>query len=92
MINHRERLNEVGLDNKSSYAIVRSYGNKNHKRLAEMTNLLLVCRITKCTSPIPRVFQLGLVGNLAAQFVILKFGAVVAKGAGYGHSAIKTTR
>lgn len=26
------------------------------------------------------------------QFVILKFGAVVAKGAGYAHSIIKTTR
>ena len=44
------------------------------------------------TSPVPRVFQLGLVGNLAAQFLILKFGAVVAKGAGYAHSIIRTTR
>jgi hypothetical protein len=44
------------------------------------------------TSPIPRVFQLGLVSNLAAQFIILKFGAVVAKGASYAHAAIKTTR
>jgi hypothetical protein len=44
------------------------------------------------TSPIPRVFQLGLVSNLAAQFIILKFGAVVAKGPGYAHSVIKTTR
>ena len=38
------------------------------------------------TSPVPRVFQLGLLGNLAAQFVVLKFGAVVAKGASYAHS------
>jgi len=38
------------------------------------------------TSPVPRVFQLGLLGNLAAQFVIIKFGAVVAKGASYAHS------
>jgi hypothetical protein len=44
------------------------------------------------TSPIPRVFQLGLVSNLAAQFIILKFGAVVAKGPGYAHAAIKSTR
>ena len=44
------------------------------------------------TSAVPRVFQLGLLSNLAAQFVILKFGAVVAKGAGYAHSIIKTTR
>jgi hypothetical protein len=44
------------------------------------------------TSPVPRVFQLGLLGNLAAQFVILKFGAVIVKGAAYGHSAIVTVR
>ena len=44
------------------------------------------------TSPVPRVFQLGLLGNLAAQFLILKFGSVVAKGAGYAHSIIRTTR
>jgi hypothetical protein len=44
------------------------------------------------TSPVPRVFQLGLLGNLAAQFVILKFGAVVAKGASYAHSHLWTVR
>lgn len=37
------------------------------------------------TSPVPRVFQLGLLGNLAAQFVVLKFGGVVVKGPGYAH-------
>jgi len=44
------------------------------------------------TSPVPRVFQLGLVGSLAGQFVICKFGAVVVKGPGYAHSAVSTTR
>jgi len=44
------------------------------------------------TSPIPRVFQLGLVGNLAAQFVLCKFGAVVVKGPQYAHSWVLTTR
>jgi len=44
------------------------------------------------TSPVPRVFQLGLVGNLAAQFVIVKFGSVVVKGPQYAHAAIQTTR
>jgi hypothetical protein len=44
------------------------------------------------TTPVPRIFQLGLVGNLAAQFVILKFGAVVAKGASYAHSHGYTLR
>lgn len=44
------------------------------------------------TSPVPRVFQLGLVGNLAGQFVVLKFGAVVVKGPGYAHRLIVTQR
>lgn len=44
------------------------------------------------TNPMPRVFQLGLVGNLASQYTILKFGAVVVKGAGYAHARIITTR
>lgn len=44
------------------------------------------------TSPVPRVFQLGLVGNLAGQFVVLKFGAVVAKGASYAHRGVYTIR
>lgn len=44
------------------------------------------------TSPVPRVFQLGLVGNLAGQFVIVKFGAPVVKGAAYAHAAVLTVR
>lgn len=44
------------------------------------------------TSPTPRVFQLGLTGNLAAQYVILKFGAVVVKGPNYAHSYVVTVR
>lgn len=44
------------------------------------------------TSPVPRVFQLGLLGNLAAQFVVVKFGAVVVKAPSYAHSIIQTNR
>lgn len=44
------------------------------------------------TNPLPRVFQLGLLGSLAAQYVVAKFGAVVAKAPGYAHSAMVTTR
>lgn len=40
------------------------------------------------TSPVPRVFQLGLTSNLASQFTVVKFGAVVAKGAPYAHSVL----
>jgi hypothetical protein len=44
------------------------------------------------TSPVPRVFQLGLVGNLAGQFVVLKFGGLVVKGPGYAHRMVATNR
>jgi hypothetical protein len=44
------------------------------------------------TDPLPRVFQLGLVGNLAAQYVVVKFGAPVVKGAPYAHAILQTTR
>ena len=44
------------------------------------------------TDPLPRVFQLGLLANLAAQYVVVKFGSVVAKGAAYAHQVVRTTR
>ncbi|HXZ39673.1 MAG TPA: hypothetical protein VEG68_02955 [Terriglobales bacterium] len=44
------------------------------------------------TDPNPRVFQLGLIGSLASQMVIVKFGAVVVKGASYAHYEIKVNR
>lgn len=44
------------------------------------------------TDPLPRVFQLGLLANLAAQYVCVKFGGVVVKGCSYAHSALQTTR
>jgi hypothetical protein len=40
----------------------------------------------------PRVFQLGLPGSLASQNVIVKFGAIVVKGASYAHYKINVTR
>jgi len=44
------------------------------------------------TDPLPRVFQLGLLGNLAAQYVVVKFGGVVVKGAPYASNYIITIR
>jgi hypothetical protein len=40
----------------------------------------------------PRVFQLGLIGSLASQMVVVKFGAVVVKGAAYAHYEVKVDR
>src|SRR5271167_4202694 len=44
------------------------------------------------SDPNPRVFQLGLVGSLASQMVVVKFGAVVVKGANYAHYEVKVNR
>ncbi|EPS1221688.1 hypothetical protein ACVBR5_000919 [Burkholderia cenocepacia] len=40
----------------------------------------------------PRLFQLGLTGNLAGQFVGVKFDAVIFKGAGYAHTVLAVQR
>jgi len=44
------------------------------------------------TDPNPRVFQLGLLGALASQMVVVKFGAIVVKGAAYAHYEVKVNR
>lgn len=44
------------------------------------------------TDPNPRVFQLGTPGSLASQLVVVKFGAVVVKGANYAHYEVKVQR
>jgi hypothetical protein len=43
-------------------------------------------------NPNPRLFQLGLLGNLSGQFVGLKFDHVVAKGPSYAHKVIAVVR
>jgi hypothetical protein len=44
------------------------------------------------TNKMPRVFQLGLLGNLALQKVVVKYGAPVAKGAAYAHAVVSVLR
>jgi len=43
-------------------------------------------------TPNPRLFQLGLVGNLSGQFVGVKFDTLIFKGAAYAHSVIQVQR
>lgn len=40
----------------------------------------------------PRAFQLGVTGSLASQMVVVKFGALVVKGASYAHYKVNVTR
>ena len=42
--------------------------------------------------PNPRIFQLGLQGSLASQYAVVKFGAVVVKGASYAHYQVLVDR
>jgi hypothetical protein len=44
------------------------------------------------SEPNPRVFQLGTPGSLASQYVVVKFGAVVVKGASYAHAQVLVDR
>jgi len=44
------------------------------------------------TSPTPRVFQLGTPSSLTSQMVVVKFGAVVVKGANYAHYQVTVDR
>ena len=44
------------------------------------------------TDPNPRVFQLGLTGNLASQLVVVKFGGIVVKGSSYAHYKVIVER
>ena len=44
------------------------------------------------SEPNPRVFQLGVPGSLASQYVVVKFGAVVVKGANYAHYQVLVDR
>jgi len=44
------------------------------------------------SDPNPRIFQLGLPGSLASQYVVVKFGGVVVKGASYAHYQVLVDR
>ncbi len=44
------------------------------------------------SDPSPRIFQLGVPGSLASQYVAVKFGGVVVKGANYAHYQVLVNR
>ncbi len=44
------------------------------------------------SDPNPRIFQLGLPGSLTSQYVVVKFGAPVVKGANYAHYQVLVDR
>ena len=44
------------------------------------------------SDPTPRIFQLGLPSSLASQYVAVKFGGLVVKGANYAHAQVTVQR
>ena len=44
------------------------------------------------SDPAPRIFQLGVPGSLASQYVVVKFGGLVVKGASYAHAQVTVQR
>ncbi|MBS1800027.1 MAG: hypothetical protein JSS95_09405 [Acidobacteria bacterium] len=44
------------------------------------------------SDPNPRIFQLGVPGSLASQYVVVKFGGLVVKGASYAHYQVLVNR
>jgi len=43
-------------------------------------------------NPNPRLFQLGLLGGLQGQYVVIKFDTVIGKGPSYAHAVVAVIR
>lgn len=68
-------------------------GNKNYYAVIVMENMVELPYISgDQDNPNPRLFQLGLVGNLAGQYVGIKFDACVFKGPSYAHATVAVQR
>jgi hypothetical protein len=68
-------------------------GNKNYFCAIIMEDEIEIPYISgEQDNPHPRLFQLGLTGNLAGQYVGIKFDAVLAKGPSYAHSIVAVQR
>ena len=70
-------------------AVTPSGPNKIHDVVIASENMV---EYHWLTDPNARVFQLGLPSSLASQMVVVKFGAVVAKGAAYAHKRLRFTK
>ncbi|CAJ0698795.1 hypothetical protein [Ralstonia holmesii] len=54
--------------------------------------MIEIAYIGKGTNGKPRIFQLGLTGNLAGQFVGVQFDALIVKGYSYAHAVVAVVR
>ncbi|HLQ24764.1 MAG TPA: hypothetical protein VK138_02675 [Acidiferrobacterales bacterium] len=68
-------------------------GNKNYYAAILTEKMVEMPYVSGETdNPLPRLFQLGLIGNLSGQYVGVKFDAVVFKGASYAHCVVAVQR
>lgn len=68
-------------------------GNSNYCAMIVMESMIERPVISGANhNPNPRLFQLGLVGNLSGQYVGLKFDTLIFKGGAYAHCAVAVTR
>ena len=68
-------------------------GNSNYFCVVVMESMIERPVISGSShNPNPRLFQLGLIGNLSGQFVGLKFDTVIAKGPSYAHAVVAVVR
>jgi len=68
-------------------------GNSNYLAMICMESMVERPVISGANhNPNPRLFQLGLLGNLSGQYVGLKFDTIIFKGPTYAHVAVAVTR
>lgn len=63
-------------------------GLSNYYAVITTESMLEIAYIGKGTDGKPRIFQLGLTGNLAGQFVGVQFDALIVKGYSYAHATV----
>lgn len=63
-------------------------GYSNYYAAIVTESMIEIAYIGKGTDGKPRIFQLGLTGNLAGQFVGVQFDALIVKGYSYAHAVV----
>lgn len=67
-------------------------GNSNFFMVIVSESEIEMPYIASDGDPKPRLFQLGLTGNLAGQYVGVLYDCIIAKGASYAHAVVALTR
>lgn len=80
-------------DGAAQFGFANPAPNKNYYAAIMMENMVELPYISGATqNPLPRLFQLGLIGNLAGQYVGIKFDTIVVKGPSYAHAVVAVVR